>query len=80
MARYCICGCGKELKNNDGITDYDRMFFGPACRAADRKHRLRDQRAAMKKKKRCNSCTQPILPPKVWEQLRRLAADAGIEI
>ena len=80
MARYCIAGCGKELKKPDGASDYDRQFCDDKCRNKDKANRLRDQRAAMKKKKRCNSCTQPILPPKVWEEIRRLAADAGIEI
>ena len=78
MARFCIAGCGTELKTADGLTDYARQFCSDKCRNKDKAQRLRDQRATMKSKKRCSSCTQPILAPTTWAQIRELAAEAGI--
>jgi hypothetical protein len=80
MARFCIAGCGTELKKEDGSTDYDREFCGKECRNEDKRQKLRDKRAKTKKQKRCSTCTQPILPPKTWERLRVLAAEAGIDL
>jgi hypothetical protein len=80
MARFCIAGCGTELKKDDGLTDYDRQFCSEKCRSNDRKQKLRDQRAQMKTKTRCSKCTQPILKPQAWEKLRLLAAEAGIDL
>jgi hypothetical protein len=80
MARFCISGCGTELKKDDGTTDYDRQFCDEKCRSKDRAQKLRDQRAQMKTRKRCSRCTQPILAVKTWEKLRVLAAEAGIDL
>jgi hypothetical protein len=81
MARFCICGCGNELVTKSGSPDYSRrIFYSSECRKKDNAQRLRDKRAQIKKKDRCSRCTQPILTPKTWEALRRLAADAGIRI
>lgn len=60
MARYCICGCGKELKTRDGDTDYKRMFFDATCRGRDKAQRIADQRAKYKKRDYCPTCGQPI--------------------
>jgi hypothetical protein len=80
MARHCISGCGTELKKEDGATDYESLFCSKDCRNEDKRQKVRDQRAAMKKKKRCSACTQPILPAKTWEQIRVIAAEAGIDL
>ena len=80
MARFCVSGCGTELKKEDGRTDYDRQFCSDKCRNNDKRQKLRDQRANMKTKKRCSSCTQPILTSKTWEKIRALATDGGIEL
>jgi hypothetical protein len=60
MARFCVCGCGNELKDKDGNTSYDRVFFSSACRNKDKAQRLRDQRKKMKQQIRCNKCGQII--------------------
>jgi len=80
MARFCIAGCGKELKKEDGRTDYGRQFCSEQCRNKDKSQKLRELRAHMKTKTRCTSCTQPILPPSTWEKLRLLAAENDIEL
>lgn len=81
MARFCIAGCGTELLKEDGTTDYERLFCkGGECVKKDRAQKLRDQRAQMKKKKRCSHCTQPILPVKTWEKIRVLAAEHDIDL
>lgn len=80
MARYCIAGCGTELLNDDGTTDYESKFCKGDCLKKDRRQKLRDQRAQMKTKKRCSRCTQPILPPKTWEKIRVLAAQLDIDL
>jgi hypothetical protein len=56
MARYCVCGCGQELKDKSGNTDYERVFFDRTCRNRDKAQRMRDQRARMNKQKRCSKC------------------------
>jgi hypothetical protein len=60
MARFCICGCGNELKTDDGFTDYDRVFFSPKCRNGDKAQRLRDKRARARQKKICSGCGRPM--------------------
>ncbi|HKV94930.1 MAG TPA: hypothetical protein VJW20_20460 [Candidatus Angelobacter sp.] len=60
MARFCVCGCGEELKDQNGNTDYDRVFFSAACRNKDKAQRIRDQRKLMKEKGRCSKCGQMI--------------------
>lgn len=60
MARFCICGCGRELLTKDGATDYDRMFFSTECRSKDKTQRIRDMRAAIKRQARCPRCGQVI--------------------
>lgn len=56
MSRFCVCGCGNELKDKDGLTDYDRVFFNGSCRNRDKAQRMRDQRERMKKQHRCSKC------------------------
>jgi len=60
MARFCVCGCGEELKDKDGNTDYARVFFSSECRNRDKSQRLRDQRKKMKQQTRCSKCGQLI--------------------
>lgn len=63
MARYCVCGCGSELKDKNGNTDYKRYFFNAEHRDKDKTQKMRDQRARIKKMKRCSHCNQRILSP-----------------
>jgi hypothetical protein len=60
MARFCVCGCGKELTDDDGATDYDRVFFSAACRNKDKAQRMRDKRARAKKRGLCPVCQRPM--------------------
>jgi hypothetical protein len=80
MARTCICGCARKLVKENGRTDYDRMFFDKTCLAKDRRDKLREQRAHSKERRRCSSCRQVVLDSDTWKQLRRLAAEAGIDL
>jgi len=63
MARYCIAGCGTELKLPDGSTDYDRQFCSKKCRDKDKSLRLRDQRMKLKAKTNCPTCGQMMPRP-----------------
>jgi hypothetical protein len=79
MARVCICGCGRKLiSKTTGQTDYDRKFFERECIAKDRKEQLREARAFNKERRRCSSCSQPVLDPQTWKKLRLLAEEAGL--
>lgn len=60
MARFCICGCGRELKTKDGYTDYDRSFFDAKCRNQDKAQRVRDLRARGRQQKVCSKCLRPM--------------------
>jgi hypothetical protein len=80
MARFCIAGCGTELKTDDGRTDYQRQFCTDECRNKDKSQKIRDQRAHMRQKKRCTSCTQTILDAETWKRLRELAAQDGLDL
>jgi hypothetical protein len=55
-----MCGCGRKLLKEDGLTDYNRMFFSKQCRAQDKKNKLRDDRARIKAQDRCPKCGQLI--------------------
>jgi PHP family Zn ribbon phosphoesterase len=55
-----MCGCLRELVSDDGLTDYNRMFFSKQCRAQDKKNKLRDDRARIKAQHRCPKCGQTI--------------------
>jgi hypothetical protein len=80
MARFCIAGCGTELKTEDDRTDYQRQFCSDECRNEDKRQKIRDQRARMRTKKRCTTCTQPILDAETWKRLRELAAQDGLDL
>jgi hypothetical protein len=67
MARFCVCGCGQELKDKDGNTDYDRVFFNGACRNKDKAQRMRDQRRKAKDQGRCSKCGQVVQKKKIAE-------------
>ncbi len=60
MARFCIAGCGTELKKPDGSTDYKKQFCSPTCRNQDKTQRMRDMRTTIKKQDRCPKCGQVI--------------------
>lgn len=60
MARFCICGCERELVLSDGSTDYKRMFYSKACRDKDSAQRMRDQRKKIKGKNICPTCRRPM--------------------
>lgn len=68
MARYCICGCGKQLVKPNGDTDYDRMFFNKECRNRDKAQRIADERARFKKLSHCPHCGQDIRKNKAAAQ------------
>jgi endogenous inhibitor of DNA gyrase (YacG/DUF329 family) len=58
MARFCVGGCGKELKTKDGSTDYDKIFCGEVCRNKDKSQKLKDQRRKLREKSNCPTCGQ----------------------
>lgn len=60
VARFCVCGCGKELKTEEEHTDYDRVFFNASCRNKDKAQRLRDMRARARQQKICSKCGRPM--------------------
>jgi hypothetical protein len=68
VARFCVCGCGNELKDKDGNTDYARVFFESECRNKDKAQRLRDQRKKMKQQSHCSKCGQRIPQDKKKEK------------
>lgn len=58
--RFCVCGCGRELKDKDGETDFTRIFFDSDCRGRDKAARIDQQRRRKQKKierrKTCPTC------------------------
>jgi hypothetical protein len=82
MARVCSCGCGKELVDKDGNPDYarTRRFFNRECSDNDKREQLKSKRETSKKKGRCSSCMQPRLSAETWKAIRKLAAEAGLDL
>lgn len=78
---YCR-QCGEKVVNEDGTPNFARQFCPPpkTCAKEFRRDELRARRAATKKQKRCSRCTQPILSKQTWQELKKLAAEAGITI
>ncbi len=60
MARFCICGCNRELLAKDGLTDYTRLFYSKECYAKDKRCRMNDQRIRDRKRGRCSKCMRSI--------------------
>lgn len=63
MARYCIAGCGTELTNKDGETDYDRQFCSKKCRDRDKSQRQKDKNKKLKARHNCPTCGRPMAKP-----------------
>ncbi len=74
--------CGEEVINDDGSPNFDRQFCLPPSNCAKdfRRDQLRAKRAATKQQKRCSRCSQPVLPKETWQDLKKLAAKAGIAL
>lgn len=81
MASYCR-SCGNPILNADGAENYERQFCPPpsGCAKNFRRDTLRAKRAKTKKRNRCSHCGQTVLPPDARQELKKLAAKAGIAI
>jgi DNA-directed RNA polymerase subunit RPC12/RpoP len=81
MAAHCR-SCGKSIVNEDGSENYERQFCPPPAECAKnfRRDALRAKRAKTKQRNRCSHCGQTVLPPDIRQEVKKLAAKAGIQI